>query len=975
MKGTRDVREMTVAEFGLLVKRRGKTPSFTHQEYLKRKGKDGPPVRVKPYYDWDAKYKEEPHDLATEKRKQAKEFAETVGRLHPGAKVRYAQRHGKLLDAGEHKYKISYRAYIPDQVMALTDIPLHVRRVLGLGPKEVHEHLDLSVYKAGEQLVGVPYACKDTDQVKRYLMPIHLDSDWRDEEVSQDTVDLRDYLVQEVKTDATEVTIPTEAKAGGVAGGKKRGRPKKLQPGGTGDVTDITPTAGASGSAPTRLCGAEYREALQSASDIFGARFRLQEDFKSFEIDTEKRNLRLQPERTWCFIRRGTHQSNHQYILIDDQRGARYRCHDEECTTRVAGCSDLTVPWSELPQPIRDAFHAAFPEVKEVIDAELLAVAKTEYQQNITDNWPAETGLDIRRQKAVLTACAKHERCSQCDGTMRFEHSVLGLRMGCECGALWPPYTYIPLPQGKYPELQRALTVLNVNVGMVVNGDVNITQNIYNGSVEFYADYTHDNIQMFEDPRENELFIDSLQGTDMGLSSFAAYHFRNRFHCTSGKTWYEFRGHCWSDDAAKLAYEEALGEKAFVDAYQRTALQFENFPVQTDDVKRKARSLRKLAMSLEDLKFRERISNDSVIKFHRQRPNFAIELNRQNIIVFSDGVFDFDSCTFGPGSPDIAVSMCVPSPYKPYDPEHEHVKTLMSFMNDILPDEGVRDHTLKVLGVSLTNVVLQYFFIWTGSGGNGKGRLIRLMDECLGDYYQAVSPSMLTRKREEAHQANEALMSLVKARLAVFQEAESSDIIQAGVVKSITGNDTLSGRGNYGSQTKFRPTFKCLFVCNNLPKMSENTWGIWRRVKCTDFTVQFVENPCLSNERKIDHDLDSKLAAAAPWFIGILIEYFRRFKAEGLSEPPAITASTIMYRESQDAIKEFIEDHMIRVSDDSLLDWDVFRLHFEKVTRMKIPYHKASMLEKFRVHELDYIETTLSNHGKFKGFRGWIIRN
>jgi hypothetical protein len=28
------------------------------------------------------------------------------------------------------------------------------------------------------------------------------------------------------------------------------------------------------------------------------------------------------------------------------------------------------------------------------------------------------------------------------------------------------------------------------------------------------------------------------------------------------------------------------------------------------------------------------------------------------------------------------------------------------------------------------------------NGGNGKGRLVRLMEECLGDYFQAVSPSL-----------------------------------------------------------------------------------------------------------------------------------------------------------------------------------------------------------------------------------------
>ena len=507
-----------------------------------------------------------------------------------------------------------------------------------------------------------------------------------------------------------------------------------------------------------------------------------------------------------------------------------------------------------------------------------------------------------------------------------------------------------------------------MNVGMVVNGDVTI--NNYNAGVEFYADYSGDDIQMFSDPEENDLFISSLNGTDMGLSEFAAYHFRNRFHCTTAEKFYEFRGHCWSDDAAELAYREALGQKSFVAAYQRAALQFENATAQTEEVKRKAKALRKLAVSLEDHRFRERIVADSVMKFHRRRPHFATKLNTQNIIVFEDGVYDLDTNSFGPGCPDVPVTLCVPQPFVPYDPDNEKVHLLTKFLSEILPDDGSREYTLKVLAVSLTTTPLQYFFIWTGTGGNGKSRLVNLMESCLGPFFQSVNPTLLTRKREEASHANEALVSLEKARLVVFQEAESSDSIHAGTVKTLTGGDTVSTRANYGRQMKFRPVFKSLFVCNDLPRMSENTLGLWRRVRCTEFNTRFVDHPVHENERQADYDLDRKLNEAAPWFIGLLLHYWKLFQKDGLTVPGKILRATTKYQDTHDLLKDFIDDRMVRCPTENIL-WTELQSAYNKWPQSK-SLKSQQLKEEFAKHGIEYKKTTL--HGEdFCGVKGWRL--
>ena len=992
IRGARDVHKMTASEFAQKVQnRRGPDrkgdPSFTLQEHFNGD------TMVHPYYDYDAKYKE---PFATDEAREIEEkirledFKSLIAQLHPGAEVVYGQRHGPLApkdketDTSDYAWKISYRAWVQEIKIKVRDIARHARRTLKLSAKDVHPYLDLSVYKDKEQLLGVIYGCKDIDEIKRYLVPL------------DKTEPLTKFLAQNV--DEADKLLTIDAPQGGieeaVTKSAKRGRPKKdalaaprsaAPTPQTGNVTEVSEL---SEIGERILQRPEYDSVLTDASDFFGSKYRMQEDLVKIIVKQEYRALIFPTVKKWCYIGllqkdgKTVHTGNNAYITVTEA-GARFKCHDEDHKTVDLKC----IGFSELPASLQKVFNDEF--YKNKLEDSLMVEALEDCKGTIVGTYPYENELNPEqaltkfRTKSVMTACMY---CKERQIT--YEHEGTRWWLQCEnpkCGMKWPPPGGFDIGN-EHTKLLAALSQLQVqlNIGTVnvVGNIVNTVNNFHSSEIEFYSDFTMDEIAEFEDVHENQLFVESLQGTDMTVSQFATYHFRNRFHCTSDKKWYEYRGHCWSEDAAELAYKEAMGEKAFCYHYHHMALRFENAPIQTDEVKRKARQLRKLCVSLEDGKFRERIVTDSIMKFHRMRPFFMRDLNTQNIMVFQDGVYDFNTGTFGPGSPDVPVTMSVPQNYYPFDGENEQVKFLMKFMSDILPDPDVRDYTLKVLGICLTQEVLQYFFIWTGSGGNGKGRLVRLMEECLGPYYQTVSPTMLTRKREDANQANEALMSLVTARLAVFQEAESSDTIQCGILKGMTGGDTMSSRQNYGRQVKFRPTFKSLFVCNDLPNMSENTWGLWRRVRCVNFPTRFVENPVQLNERQIDYELDEKLRTAAPYFIGVLIEYFRRYKAGKLSEPALVRQITDKYRETQDVVKEFIAEHMVKEeSEDVLLAWTELRSAYIRINKKPPPFDKVksqawnAFTEAGLHYTSTFVPTYHNNEKKFRGFRGWSLRD
>ena len=62
------------------------------------------------------------------------------------------------------------------------------------------------------------------------------------------------------------------------------------------------------------------------------------------------------------------------------------------------------------------------------------------------------------------------------------------------------------------------------------------------------------------------------------------------------------------------------------------------------------------------------------------------------------------------------------------------------------------------------------FHIWTGSGGNGKSKLVELYQNCLGDYATTLPITLLTGKRSGANNASPELAKTRGKRFASLQE-------------------------------------------------------------------------------------------------------------------------------------------------------------------------------------------------------------
>lgn len=86
-------------------------------------------------------------------------------------------------------------------------------------------------------------------------------------------------------------------------------------------------------------------------------------------------------------------------------------------------------------------------------------------------------------------------------------------------------------------------------------------------------------------------------------------------------------------------------------------------------------------------------------------------------------------------------------------------------------------------------------------------------------------------------------MDLKGRRIATIQEPEVRDKLNMGLVKNLTGSDTITARQLHKKQDKFKLQCKIFLCCNAIPNIECSDGGTWRRVKIGEFKSKFVKNP------------------------------------------------------------------------------------------------------------------------------------
>ena len=209
------------------------------------------------------------------------------------------------------------------------------------------------------------------------------------------------------------------------------------------------------------------------------------------------------------------------------------------------------------------------------------------------------------------------------------------------------------------------------------------------------------------------------------------------------------------------------------------------------------------------------------------------------------------------------------------------------------------------------------FRIWTGSGSNGKSKLHELFCMAFGEYCIKLPITLLVGKRAASNACTPEIVQAKGKRMGVFEEPNEGEKINAGLMKEFTGGDKIKGRGLHKDPIEFKPQFKLLLLCNDLPEVPPHDQGTWRRMEVTEFKSKFCENPKQENEFKIDKHLSEKMNNWRELFMGYLIDvHYKKYREQGMQVPKEITKYTTEYQKHCDIYVDFMKETVEEIKDD-----------------------------------------------------------
>ena len=216
-------------------------------------------------------------------------------------------------------------------------------------------------------------------------------------------------------------------------------------------------------------------------------------------------------------------------------------------------------------------------------------------------------------------------------------------------------------------------------------------------------------------------------------------------------------------------------------------------------------------------------------------------------------------------------------------------------------DMELIEYIQKAVGYSLTGSTKeQCVFFCYGNGRNGKSTFLDIISEIMGDYATNIQPETIMVKGQQGG-ANSDIARLKGSRFVTTVEPNEGTRINEGLLKQLTGGDTITARHLYGKEFEFEPEFKLWMATNHKPIIRGRDLGIWRRMHLLPFTVQI-------SEEQVDKNLKHKLRQELTGILNWAVEGCLKWQREGLEMPSAVLEAVKEYRSEMDVITAFLDD-------------------------------------------------------------------
>lgn len=242
-----------------------------------------------------------------------------------------------------------------------------------------------------------------------------------------------------------------------------------------------------------------------------------------------------------------------------------------------------------------------------------------------------------------------------------------------------------------------------------------------------------------------------------------------------------------------------------------------------------------------------------------------------------------------------------------YDPEAES-EDFENFIKTIMQgDSELIEYIQRALGYSLSAATFQecFFITYGATTRNGKGTLNNTMIYMLGDYAKTAPYEVFESKRyKSSGGASEDIARLAGSRYVSVSEPAEGITLDSALIKTLSGNDTITARYLYENSFEFIASFKIWINTNHLPAIPDDTVFKSGRVQLIPFNKHFSEE---EQDRGLKARLTKKenISGAFNW----CMKGFQLMAEEGgLKVPDVIKREVEKYREDNDRIGEFLKE-------------------------------------------------------------------
>jgi hypothetical protein len=396
--------------------------------------------------------------------------------------------------------------------------------------------------------------------------------------------------------------------------------------------------------------------------------------------------------------------------------------------------------------------------------------------------------------------------------------------------------------------------------------------------------------------------------------------------------------------------------------------------------------------------FKKNVINEASLLFHRE--GFANELDSDPLIRgVSNGILKLSNLKDGKpelitGYHTYSVSKFTKVKYIPFDPFDEITKKLIISLRRLFPDDepDTFEFVMYYLASTIDSLPKESVFLqMIGGGSNGKSFLMELHIAAIGELYGKKLPmSILTTKNSNPDNATPILMQLKDASFAYCSENNDGEVLNVARIKEITGMETISGRKLHQDVINFKPKCHIMVISNYKFKIECNDHGTWRRIEYVPLKITFVPehlveknklsanqriaDPVLINEWKENPEIQGRYLGYLV-YLHYLLNHDERYQGKVLRVPHKhVEYETMMYRNSQNTISEFINKRLVKTKDPETKypmsdEIKKYIIWYSEMNNIKIP--EKDILEQFKNSEIEkYIVFDKSNRGYYiKGHR------